>query len=601
MLAALERAGIGHWSARPDGDATFRLSDHVRAVAAARFGDSHPARVPRVLAVVARWLMDAHHDASGAIEYALRAGDLDYADHLLVRVFPLPEEDSARLARMLGALPAAQVRSYPYLAVFYGLALNARPETQARAAEFLAAGALVSRRRTAATPHAERVVMYGLETASWRLLGERTRMLDTARRALRELAAARTDEDLGGDRSLDGATALAVSQVATSLFFGDDLPGARDAYDALSALASERGWAHVANVAACGRAMTHVLDGRYVAVRAELASVRADAWPESWIDAYQGAFRNIAQAWVHIDDGDPQAALAELALLTPHLDTIEHWEFAAGASAVAQAMDGHAAEAERWLDELRRARLRPTTLPSIKGRLGAMRGILRLATGAAREDSRQRLRGRGQAADSALRAIIAAARGADEDAVALLAQAQAAAGTPLQDALVAVAGVTVAQHTGSGLSGAHFGTVLATLMGQQGLHWPVTLLAEDDRAALLEALDGEDTQESRRVVAEAFALVPAIVDERLWSHEQAPALTPREQDVLRVLAETDSRAEIADRLYVSINTVKAQLRTLYGKLGARTREEALARAVALGLLVLDEPWSRAPTSPASGR
>lgn len=50
------------------------------------------------------------------------------------------------------------------------------------------------------------------------------------------------------------------------------------------------------------------------------------------------------------------------------------------------------------------------------------------------------------------------------------------------------------------------------------------------------------------------------------------------------LAETGSRHEIAVRLHVSENTVKSQLRAVYAKLGARTREEALARAIELGVL-----------------
>ncbi|YCA49695.1 LuxR C-terminal-related transcriptional regulator [Microbacterium sp. JZ101] len=65
-------------------------------------------------------------------------------------------------------------------------------------------------------------------------------------------------------------------------------------------------------------------------------------------------------------------------------------------------------------------------------------------------------------------------------------------------------------------------------------------------------------------------------------------MTRRESVVLFALAQTPSRAEIADRLFVSVNTVKAQVRSIYAKLGVNSREEALARAVALGLLSPDE-------------
>jgi LuxR family maltose regulon positive regulatory protein len=61
-------------------------------------------------------------------------------------------------------------------------------------------------------------------------------------------------------------------------------------------------------------------------------------------------------------------------------------------------------------------------------------------------------------------------------------------------------------------------------------------------------------------------------------------LTPRELEVLRRLSEGLSSSEIAERLIVSVNTVKTQLKSVYGKLGAHSRSAALARARALGLL-----------------
>jgi len=59
-------------------------------------------------------------------------------------------------------------------------------------------------------------------------------------------------------------------------------------------------------------------------------------------------------------------------------------------------------------------------------------------------------------------------------------------------------------------------------------------------------------------------------------------LTPREQLLATALATTASRQEIADQLYVSVNTVKKQLVTLYRKLGVSTRDEALTRLAQLG-------------------
>jgi LuxR family maltose regulon positive regulatory protein len=60
-------------------------------------------------------------------------------------------------------------------------------------------------------------------------------------------------------------------------------------------------------------------------------------------------------------------------------------------------------------------------------------------------------------------------------------------------------------------------------------------------------------------------------------------LTPREELLVKALASTASRKQIADDLYVSVNTIRKQLATLYRKLGVSTRAEALARLARLGL------------------
>lgn len=61
-------------------------------------------------------------------------------------------------------------------------------------------------------------------------------------------------------------------------------------------------------------------------------------------------------------------------------------------------------------------------------------------------------------------------------------------------------------------------------------------------------------------------------------------ISDRESAVLEALASTPSVAEIAGQLYVSQNTVKTQLRSLYRKLGVHSRADALLTATRLGLL-----------------
>ena len=64
-------------------------------------------------------------------------------------------------------------------------------------------------------------------------------------------------------------------------------------------------------------------------------------------------------------------------------------------------------------------------------------------------------------------------------------------------------------------------------------------------------------------------------------------LTEREQIVLALLDAGMAPAAMANTLYVSVNTVKSQLRTLYRKLGAHNRDEAITRAHSLKLVPRD--------------
>ena len=62
------------------------------------------------------------------------------------------------------------------------------------------------------------------------------------------------------------------------------------------------------------------------------------------------------------------------------------------------------------------------------------------------------------------------------------------------------------------------------------------------------------------------------------------ALSERELEVLRQIAQGQTDREIAERLYLSLHTVKVHARTIYSKLGVSNRTQAVARATELGLL-----------------
>jgi DNA-binding NarL/FixJ family response regulator len=63
----------------------------------------------------------------------------------------------------------------------------------------------------------------------------------------------------------------------------------------------------------------------------------------------------------------------------------------------------------------------------------------------------------------------------------------------------------------------------------------------------------------------------------------APRLTDREREILGLIAEGATNREIAEALFLSPHTIKEHTSTLYRKLGARNRADAVQRAQRLGL------------------
>ena len=64
-------------------------------------------------------------------------------------------------------------------------------------------------------------------------------------------------------------------------------------------------------------------------------------------------------------------------------------------------------------------------------------------------------------------------------------------------------------------------------------------------------------------------------------------ISQREEEVLQLIADGCSTPEVAERLYISQKTVKNHLASIYQKLEARDRTQAVLQAVRMGIVNLD--------------
>ncbi|OPB21845.1 LuxR C-terminal-related transcriptional regulator [Pseudomonas fluorescens] len=95
----------------------------------------------------------------------------------------------------------------------------------------------------------------------------------------------------------------------------------------------------------------------------------------------------------------------------------------------------------------------------------------------------------------------------------------------------------------------------------------------------------------QQAVRELRLRAPGLLSELGLEPQAAPAgaaqnpLSQRELEVLQLIALGNSNLEIADRLYISLHTVKTHARRIHSKLGVERRTQAVAKAKTLGLMV----------------
>jgi DNA-binding NarL/FixJ family response regulator len=125
--------------------------------------------------------------------------------------------------------------------------------------------------------------------------------------------------------------------------------------------------------------------------------------------------------------------------------------------------------------------------------------------------------------------------------------------------------------------------VLTTFDGDEDIYRAIRAGA---KAYLLKDVKREELFHCIREVHAGRFVIPPAIAAKLAGHQSVEDLTPRELEVLKLLAEGKPNKLIASALSIGEVTVKSHVRAIFSKLNVLSRTEAIAAATRSGLLRL---------------
>lgn len=572
VLDIAESVGVGLWTDGVDGW-TFSFTTAVRAELRRELDRRFPSEVRRLVTATAEWCLVRNQNFA-ALRYAIEIEDYGLAARAIVGDHvAILRAHRDETVEMLGGLPLRVLRRNPLVTMILAMALNATGVHRARAIEMFGLAVVSARMMGDKVDPVQRAVLLTIENSALRVIGQVGLSLAAAERT----AAHYDSLTLAQKDQLSHLAPTLLAHTGLSFFYSGQTDKALDHFQASYALprrGAGAGRLHALSLSAGA----HALNGDMPDALSLVEVGREEQWPVGTREGYVGALFQVAEGMLALEQGDFDGALGRVNVMARHLETIEHWPLFMHLQSLAMLGMGRALEAATVLGEAMKRGARPSVTTQTTIRLDAMRALLLTAAGQLRSAENVLKRHPKNSPPIALGwARLHLTMGQPESARQGL---QPMENEPMsvrhktEHLLLQAACALRLGETDFALDGLDRAVAL---LDDRRLRMPLRLVPAVDRLALAAA-----AAESGR----HYAVLEDPEEESMLLVAARPAvqLTEREHIVLRALVTSSSTSEIAASLFVSVNTVKSQLRSLYRKLGVSSRDEALRRAGDQGLL-----------------
>lgn len=562
VIRELAESGV-LWSQEASGSTTFGYPGIVRDVLENFLAEQVAAHKSEVLATAAA-VEFARQAYLPAFRYAVDNNDLRLSSSMLVNSgLRLLFQGGKEFFAILKRVPTSHIAKYPLLSFSLGLMYIAERRTRLQGLEYFGLALASSKPLGKSLPAEEKFAVDLVRAVALRLTGQ----FKMAAAASRSSMMGHAERPLSDRDRLDIFETMALGQWGLSLVFVGDFGKGTQALQRSVAAAEHVGCVPAAFFATSLLAYRYALDGD-LRTAAQYAQWATDMNPDANAAGhYQRTPLAMSLAMIELGRFRPDAAAQHLEKVITEASTSEFWGRLRIIEAQIDMLRGRSGLAVGRLNTLLTHKKElPSINPVDASALGMLGADLLLTDGHA--SGAAKALGALPAKDTATvvgQARLSLATGQPATVVELL-SAPLRFSTILQSVEAQVLLTVARLHMQPAVS---VRTEIQRIVGAittLETQWPLGMLQPEDLGLLLTAAQelGVPWPEFSLL---AKPLIPASMS--------LITLTPRETAILAALAATGDRTEIARLNFVSVNTVKSQLHSLYKKLGVASREQAL--------------------------